>query len=186
MYYKMENDIDIKKLIFVKSKGKSNITNYIIITTEKIKPKIIIKNVIIPFGVEKYNNSEIINLEIRPKKDNEHNNIYALIDNFENNIKDKQINNKSLINDIGNKEYHPNLKKSKLGYLLRTHIHSNVEVFASKNDFKFNTTLNAINQTICDVEIELGTLWINNEQYGYIWGIKKIEIIKQILKNKVV
>jgi len=144
-----------------------------------------LENINIPFGVETYEKKNIVNIEIVPKRNNLQYNYYAIISHFEKEMTDKNnFKYEKLSRDIENKGYYPNMRESKQGYILRTHIFNTPEVFSmvsgkNKNikDIKDKRSLLDIGGVRANVEIELGTLWVTENNYGYLWYIKKIEIL---------
>jgi hypothetical protein len=177
-------DINLKNLYFKKVKNTLNIKNYMILNKDNHRHKIILKNINIPFGPEKYNNSTILNIEIDPKKDNIHYNYKAIIQGFENEL--SKINNfydKKLIVDIENKGYYPNLRESKIGYIVRTCIFTPPEVYGyiTGRDKSVKIKNKMSMQDVCNIkaniELELGSLWINENNYGITWYVKSIEIL---------
>ena len=51
------------------------------------------------------------------------------------------------------------------------------KVCCNINGFTSTMTLNDIKNTVANVELEFGTLWITDNNYGIIWTIKKIEVL---------
>ena len=182
---KKENDlsnIDINYIKFFKTKSKAK-TNYIITYNDK-KIKLKIKNCIIPFGVENYNNQSIVNIDINPTRSNSHFNIYKDIKSLEKyieNICESKYCPRDLKKDIDEREYHKNIKKRESGgYLIRTYIIGAPEISKTVNGMEFPLSSTNIKKTISNVELELGILWINNENYGILWYVKKIEVLSDL------
>jgi hypothetical protein len=166
-------DVNIKNIKFKKSseKSKEYKINYILTYNNK-KPIIRLENVHIPFGCETYNGKQIINIEINSKK--KHYNEYAIINGFENQL--ANISNyldKDVIHYIENKE-------SKLGHIIRTHVFFTPEIFCNIGGFKSTMTTNDIKNTMTNVDLELGTFWITDNNYGITWTIKKIEVLRSL------
>lgn len=162
------------ELIFMKTKSKKDKINYLILDKNKKKIKIHLKNVQIPFGFESYNNLQVLNIEILPQKSNDHFNIKALVSSFEDEFK----NNK--ISFIGSREYYPNIRenKEKNGNLIRSYVYKSPEIFCNtKENFKIFLTSNNIIRSRSNVELELGTLWMTDNNYGIIWNVKSIEFL---------
>ena len=175
------SEIDIKYIKFTKTNSKKK-TNYII-TYEDKKIKLKIKNCIIPFGVENFNNQYVVNIEINPKKTNDHYNSYNDIKSLETylkNIDDNKYCPKNLKDDIEDREYYKNLKKRDNGYLIRTYIIGTPEIYRTLHGMRIDLQLNNIKKTISNVELELGILWINDDEYGILWYLKKIEVIGEL------
>lgn len=173
-------NLSVKDLNFKKTKEKmsEHKKNYIITSKKGERIKIIINKGIIPFGYESYNGTNVLNIEINPELGNDHYNIFSYIQSFEsefvekNNIQCNQVNN-----DIEGKEYYLNMKKSKGGYIIRSYVFGNPEIFININKFKTLLTSNDIKKTIANIELALGTLWINDNNYGFLWYVRKIEVL---------
>jgi hypothetical protein len=174
------SELSIKKLKFKKTKDciGAITKNYSITNFKNEKIKILLKNINIPFGYEDYNGKKVLNIEINPKKYNEHNNIKSFISAFESEFAD--INNfhgSDLKTDLTGKGYYNNMRDSKQGSIIRCLIFSQPEIYANIGKFKTLMTSKDIEKTISNIEIELGTLWITENNYGVSWYVKKIEIL---------
>lgn len=175
------SDIDLDFIKFFKTNSKNKL-NYVI-TYKNNKITLNIKKITIPFGVEKYNNQSILNIEITPNNSNSHYNIYQNIKRLENKIRDlseDKFCSNELKNDIIDKEYHKNIKKRENSYLIRTYLFGSPKIFRNIDGFEVDLSLENIKKTISNVELELGILWINQEEYGLLWYIKKIEVLHDI------
>lgn len=130
------------------------------------------------FGIENYNNKEIINIYL-DTSDNEKYNFLTQIQNLEN-FFDNLINNtsvsKDLIKDLNNKIYYHSIKKSLNGNNFRVHL-KNTDIYKMINGKKIILTKKEIVKKKCIFEIELSNLWINDFKYGLIWYVTKIEIM---------
>ena len=169
-------DVNIKNIKFKKSceKIKEHKTNYIISHNGK-KPIVNIEKAYIPFGCEIYEKRQILNIDIDPKK---HYDVYAAINGFENQLANiENYTDKDVIKNIENKGYYKNIRESKMGYIIRSHLFYEPKVFCNINGFTSTMTLNDIKNTVANVELEFGTLWITDNNYGIIWTIKKIEVL---------
>lgn len=141
--------------------------------------KIKLNNIFIPFGVEKFNNKNILNLEF-DKNINTHNNYVSVLSSLEN-----KINNKSYDTEINvesilvNKIFTTSLKESILGHILRTHITDSTEIFILKKDLsKMQIDKENLKGTNVNIELTLKGLWVNDEKYGLYWNINNIQITK--------
>lgn len=173
--------IKLDDLNFIKTKSKNrNLLSYII--TNKLKKiEINLENIYIPFGIENFNDRSIVNIEINPKIDNYHYNIFAHINAFEKSIGD--LHNSKNIGfglkcDISNKGYYPNIRESKSGYIMRSYINTDAKIHGMINNVNTQLSVQNIKQTISNVKLELGILWINDNNFGILWHLKEIEIIK--------
>ena len=146
------------------------------------------ENVDIPFGVETYEKKNILNIEIIPKRSNQQYNYYAIISHFEKEMTDQSnFKYEKLSREIDGKGYYPNIRESKEGYIIRTHIFHVPEVFImssgkDKNikNIKDKRTLQDVSKIKANIELELGTLWITDNNYGYLWYVKRIEILHSL------
>ena len=138
-----------------------------------------LENIFLPFGVEKFNNKYILNLEFE-KTSNIHNNYISTLQLFEKNILEKKYESEINIESILiNKKFLSSLKDSKLGNILRTHISDSTSVFILKKDSsKMEIDKENLKGTTTNIEITLKGLWINNDTYGFYWNINSIQITK--------
>ncbi|AYV78813.1 MAG: hypothetical protein Edafosvirus36_3 [Edafosvirus sp.] len=158
--------------------------NYRILFSGK-KLKINSLKVKIPFGTEKYNNKDIVNIElINYKKTNGNYNFYSSIKQidyiFKHLLEDDIHNNlKNTLpygfeKEIAGKHYMSCIKENenvKFNPLLRTHLKNTVITKNNNHMTKFE-----IKGTYAKVELELGSLWTTPTNYGIIWFINKISI----------
>jgi hypothetical protein len=175
-------ELELQKLKFSKLKSKTNVINYLITDYNNKKHSIILENVNIPFGIEKYEGRHILNIEISPKKNNKHNNYYSMISYFEKELTDPEnIKYEKILRSIENKGYYPNLRESKEGYIIRTHTLHVPEVYVilnTKNGQIIDKRhIDNVKQTKSNIELELGTFWITENNYGFTWFVKKIQIL---------
>lgn len=181
-------DLNLANLKFKKIKEKTEVTNYIITNFQDHKHTIILEGVDIPFGVETYEKKSILNIEIDPKKNNKHHNYKAVISGFESELTKKEnIKYEKLSKDIENKGYYPNIRESKGGYILRCHIFTVPEVFAMVSgkdktikNIKDKRSMLDVTKIKANVELELGSLWTNENNYGFLWYVKKIQILHSL------
>lgn len=121
----------------------------------------------IPFGVEKYNDKLLLNIEL--VETNENSNILSKIDSIEKLIKSKFPN-------FGLMPCH---KKSKLGCLLRTHYTKNTECFIlKKNNEKMMIDKVNLNLADCEVNLSIKGVWFNDNNCGIYITIDSIRVIK--------
>ena len=173
-------NLSVKNLKYKKSKEKSDgyVKTYSITSFDDARIKLKLSNVLIPFGIEKYNKKHILNIEIDPKKYNDHHNIKTLLSTFENEFIDiSNIKYDILAQDIDGKGYYGNMKESKGGYIIRTNVFSNPEIFADIGGFRTELTSSSIVKSRANVDLELATLWITENNYGICWQVRRIEIL---------
>lgn len=136
-----------------------------------------------PFGVEKYNNKEVLNMElINYNKTNGNYNFYSSIKQIDYVIKniistEMQNNLKNPLpfgfhKEIAGKHYMSCIKEfGNFNPLLRTHI--------KKTIVKQNTdsiTRYELKGKFARVELECGALWVNQTNYGIIWYVTTINV----------
>lgn len=176
-------DIDKSKIFLIREKKDYRITY----NMGKCIFKIL--NVSIPFGIEKYNSKDILNIQII-NDNNYHNNIIhdlnliaGIFEQFSNN---KIINYEkknlpfitlpsNFIMDVKDKDFFSNIKISTFNntdnkkIFLRTYLKKNLEIIPINN-------IEHIKKSKCNVEIELSKIWIFENSFGLLWLISKIEI----------
>lgn len=180
--------LNISELKFKKLKEKTTVKNFLITDFENKKYSIILEDVAIPFGVETYEKKNILNIEIDGKKNNKHYNYFAIISGFESEFIDqKNIKYEKLSREIEGKGYYPNIKESKGGHMIRCHILNTPEVFQMVSgrdktikNIKDRRSMLDITKIKANVELELGTVWVNDNNYGFLWYVKTIEILYSI------
>ncbi|AYV82062.1 MAG: hypothetical protein Homavirus5_4 [Homavirus sp.] len=180
----MIDSFDMYNIVFVKTKN-----NYMIFiknfnTLNRLRLKT--PPMFTPFGIEKYNYKDIVNLEFHElKKNNDMYNFWSYLqqlDKFFINIKYEnfttKLNNKipeEIINGIKTKTYISCIRPRDGDFnpLLRTHIKKNKNTIQSVFYDESNTILNPnnIKSKIGNFTIELGFLWITDTQYGITWYI---------------
>lgn len=177
-------DLELSKLIFVKAKTAQKKDNtekesYIALTKDNKKKYIELNGITIPFGVENYQNKNIINIEINTKKNNKFHNTYSILSSFENELKtlrDNKICSNELKNSLQDKEYYPNMRESKCGQIIRTQLFGQPIITTQFIGQKMSAPISNIKKSIANVKLELGGLWITESNYGISWYIKEIEI----------
>lgn len=177
---------DLTNIYFQKSKNNFKIFKKSGDKLEKIR--LISPTVLIPFGIEKYKNKEIINIEFTDlHKSNEMYNFYTNIkqlDNYinklsyDNELKKKLNNNyfnNEIINCVNNKTYISCIKERPNNFnpLLRVHIKKNKII--STNNIPLDTT--KIKNKLCIVDIEVDSLWFTSTGYGLVILCDSIKLI---------
>jgi hypothetical protein len=126
-----------------------------------------INNALIPFGVEKYNDKLILNVELFETNDN--NNIISKIEALENEIQ-KYFKNMGIIKT---------LKKSKIGYLVRSHYLKSTECYIlKKNGEKMMIDESNLQNAECGFNLLIKGIWVNDNNYGLYIIINSIKINK--------
>lgn len=128
---------------------------------------IIINNAFIPFGIEKYNDKIILNVELLDNNDN--NNIVSKLESLESEIK-KYFKNYGIMNTI---------KKSKLGHIIRTHYLKSTECYIlKKNGEKMMIDESNLQNAECNINLLIKGIWINDNNYGLYITVNSIKINK--------
>ncbi len=126
-----------------------------------------ITNALIPFGVEKYNDKLVLNIELF--ETNENNNIISKIESIENEIQ-KYFRNMGIMKT---------LKKSKLGYLVRSHYLKSTECYIlKKNGEKMIIDENNLQNAECEFNLLIKGIWLTDNNYGLYIIINSIKINK--------
>ena len=169
----MAESINTKKL-----KGILKNKKFINILEDTHQIRLTLNNVLLPFGTEKYNDKNIINIELE-KDNNTHNNYISILDSIENKVKNKEINlDINALQNLINKTFLPTMKTSKLGYLLRTHLLSSTEIFIlKKNNDKLLIDSSNLNNSTCNLSLLLKGMWITESNYGLYWEINSIQVL---------
>jgi hypothetical protein len=174
-------DFTLDTIYFVKTKTSiaKHINHYLVLHKSK-KISFMLKNIKLPFGYETFNNHTILNIEINPKKNNYHYNMYVLLSGIEKTIQDLQTTEKissGLKNDIDGKGYYPNMRESKEGYIVRSYVMCPPKIYAKIGTYEMSLTPADIKNTIANVIIELGIIWITDHNYGILWALKEIHVV---------
>lgn len=159
---------------------KSEKKNYrILFNKEKLLMKTPIMRV--PFGIEKYNDNEIVNLEFRNLKNNYVHNFYSKIKQIDyifENIHKKEVYQKfskelpfGFLDEIRNKTYLSSIKnRDEYEPLLRTYLKKSFKV-KSNTLFLTKYCLKSLNVIAF---VELATLWINDTNYGLSYYLAEV------------
>lgn len=169
-------NFDFKQLNLIKAK-KSKTEKYII--CDKFNKKIheTLDEVYVPFGIEKWNNTQLLNIEINPNKNNKQLNINALLKSYDD-IFREQI---KLHHNVDNKTYYSFLKDSKYGCIMRTHISDYPKITKCSD---INSGSDIIKMTSADIvknnvkiTLSLSTLWFTDISYGVTWDVVSMELL---------
>ena len=137
-----------------------------------------LNNVLLPFGCEKFNDKLILNIEL--ENNNQNNNILSILTNVEDNLKNQKFSsNIQTINNLKNKGFNSIIKISKLGYIIRTHIQKNTDIYIkTKKGDKMEIDYMNLNNTNCNINLLLQGFWLNDNMFGLYIIVKSIEILK--------
>jgi hypothetical protein len=163
--------------------------NYLIfLYKDKIKHKInfTTPKLSIPFGVELYNNKQILNLEFKDRtKNNDVNNFLIYMKQIDAYFKDMpsdaekdnydyrliSANTKSYL-----KIFYPSIKDRVIPQL-RLHLTKTTEFYKlDTNGNKELLTSKDIKGKEAQCEIELSHVWVNKDSYGLLWYVKSCQI----------
>ena len=148
----------------------------------------------IPFGIEKYNYKDILNIEFsNMNNNNTMYNFYSMISqidkffarlSYDKSIINKVYIPKKILQNISGKSYTPSIRSRphKFDSLLRTYVKSNA-VFHDTSNRHVNKK--EIKSKSGIFTLNLNSLWISKNKYGLIWSIIDGEIIidKKFLNN---
>jgi hypothetical protein len=169
----------VADFIYIKNKEKNmkkDKINYKIINKYNDTIIFTIKNIYIPFGIEKYNDKNLLNLELNPEKYNEHYNANIFLMQLEKELIEKQnIKDINIINAIQNKSFFSNVKKNNEKIIIRNYMIGMPDIYMKINNKKFQI-FDCKNKR-GNVKIEIFTLWITLDKYGILFNIKEIEIL---------
>jgi hypothetical protein len=135
-----------------------------------------------PFGIEKYNNKEILNIYIDTKKSNEIYNSYVDIKSFENAFDTIRTKNEEIklpdgfLKEIESSTFYHNIISEKIGEKMRLHVKKNLEIFKMENGKKILLTSADIKGKNAKLRIELNSIWIHGGNYGLVWYVNQIEM----------
>jgi len=185
--------IDKSKIFLMDEKNKGYRVTY---KMGKLKFKI--TNAKIPFGVEQYNNKDILNIELL-NNNNEHNNLIHeinLIGSIYEQFSKPTPNNApsitqhklpfvplplNFIKSVTYKEFCPSLKPiinnltlDNSGVFFRTHTKTNIEIYKKVDNELIQITSAELKGKKCDFEVEFSNIWIHGNKYGFIWYVTKI------------
>jgi hypothetical protein len=169
---------------FVFKHNRSN-GNYSVYDGNLKKIQFAIKNVYIPYNIEEYNNSFILKLDVDCDSDDNRDTLDKLKD-IDYKLQNLRSITKNIFKNCYNVADEPTIdedmkyycvldNKEQLGnkYRIRTHLKSNLKITHSKF---FGTYDKAhLKGKTCDVNIEMGSVWKTDDNYGctvYILSIK--------------
>lgn len=136
-----------------------------------------IKSVIMPFGVEIYNDNEIMNIWIKPYS-NYHHNIIVYLKSINDDI--KNLVNDSFFDYIDSEDgldYYNLIEedKEKDGhYIVRCHLNKSVKI--NHPDFMGNYDKHDLKGRVGDIKMHMGSVWKNAHHYGCTMYIDRIDI----------
>lgn len=161
-------------LKFKKEKDKIGEYNksYSIHSNDNKKIILNLQNIIIPFGVENYKSSKILNIDIDVKKNEEHLLYFNMINELENELRTHFIDPL-----FEHKKYVSCLKEHTNGFTLRTHIYTKPEIYIMLGKYKNSLSFSELKRSIANIDIELSLVWLFDDKYGIVWTVKNIEVL---------
>lgn len=154
--------------------------NFIGVTKNNKPIEFKLENVHFPFGVEKYNNKEILNIEFS-NDNNEHYNIFSELNSLEHEISTEieKCNNIKLVKDIENKGLMTSVKKSIMGYIIRTHFGYIDPYYTNeKLNRNINISKSELVKSYGNATIILNGVWHTGNNYGLLWKTTDLQITK--------
>jgi len=168
----MSKEVIVSKFFYEKKK------NFIGMSTEKGPIIFEINNCFIPFGIEKFNGKDILNIELE-KGDNQLYNIYSKLSAIESNIKKGDYtDNLSVTQATKGKGFMPSVKKSALGHIIRTHIRNPDIYVLQKDGEKFPIDPSNLKKAYVDAKVMLNGIWINDNNFGLLFATIDIRVKK--------
>ena len=157
------NSFDSKKIILIEDKK-----NYRIRYSAVDKLIINISNAYSPFGIEKYNKKDILNIELT-NNSNINNNIISLIkeiDNYFLNLGEIKSEFKNFIYTSPIK----NISDEKIN--IRCHLSNKLKIKTKDN----NPESFILKKKNFKIELEFSSIWLFNESYGIVLTINSIDL----------
>ena len=166
--------MDNNNLNFIKMKH-SKLDKYVICDNNNKKINMVLEEVYVPFGIEKWNKMFVLNMEINPNKNNTQYNICATMKSYDKMLEEKIT--KHFGDNVINKTYYSFLKESKYGYILRSHIHGYPKIYKMINGSDIKLTSADILKENVKATLILSSLWFTDDAYGVTWDIDNIELL---------
>lgn len=130
-----------------------------------------ISNVYSPFGIEKYNNKDILNLEL-DISNNQNYNIMTFIKELDEWFKNISSNDPQFVNKFNDYNYNSPIKYSDNKILIRTHLSNKLKI-KTKDNTPFVLKKNKFN-----INLEFSSLWHHYETstFGLILTVNIIDL----------
>ena len=158
--------------------------NYSIYSADGGRIMMKLLGIYVPFGLEKYNSSEIINFLLE-SDNNYHYNMIVKLKDLDNEL--RILPTKNIDIDLTGLEYYPiisenkeneddndiNKNKKAVRYIIRTYLKNGAKILHSKLFGTYDKT--KLKGKKCDIDLELGSIWYNEKKYGctlYVSAIK--------------
>jgi len=126
-----------------------------------------LKKVYAPFGIEKYNNKDILNLEYSIE-DNLTNNFFSLIIELDEYFKELS-NTKSEFINMNYVSPIKNITDKKI--MLRTHLAKKINIKLKDNSKTFE-----LKKATFNIELEFSTIWLYSNNYGIVLTVNMIDL----------
>jgi len=160
--------------------------NYSIYSADGGRIMMTLLGIYVPFGLEKYNSSEIINFLLE-SDNNYHYNMIVKLKDLDNEL--RILPTKNIDIDLMGLEYYPIISENKesddsnkndndknkkaVRYIIRTYLKNGAKILHSKLFGTYDKT--KLKGKRCDIDLELGSIWYNEKKYGctlYVSAIK--------------
>lgn len=174
---KLKNQIIPIDTFFTFTQNKKN-GNYSIYDSDAKRIQLRICNVYIPFGVEYYNRSNVMQIHLA-SNNNYHHNTILLIKDYDTKLGCATIGPHGedlikltyygIINDVTD-------TNKCTTYRIRTYLKTGVRITHARGDNKKDYGHDDVVKKRCNVDIELGSFWMNATNYGCTVYVSSIEI----------
>lgn len=140
-----------------------------------------IRNVYLPFGVESYNGTEILNVTTKILDNYQHNFFVGMREIDE---RMKALMDKNVPFDLTDLEYKPivienhytdNEGNPDMRYFIRAHLTAGVKI--RHKSYFGNYDKKALKGKQCNITFDIGSLWTNQEKYGCTVYITDIQVL---------
>lgn len=121
-----------------------------------------LKNVYSPFGCEKYNNKDILNIILSTKDNQDFNNLQ-----FIKQINEIFMNYSNTHLDFLNFEYNSPIKINNGNHILRTHLANNLIINSLDKNFE-------IKKNTFNIQLEISSIWTFQNKFGLVLTILSI------------
>lgn len=159
--------------------------NYSIYSADGGRIMMKLLGIYIPFGLEKYNSSEIINFLLE-SDNNYHYNMIVKLKDLDNEL--RILPTKNIDIDLTGLEYYPIISENKesdnnnddknkkaVRYIIRTYLKNGAKILHSKLFGTYDKT--RLKGKRCDIDLELGSIWYNEKKYGCTLYVSAIKVM---------
>ena len=162
---------------------KTNDKNYTLFNENNKEFNYTLKNVYLKFGIEKYNDNNILNIFFDKEKseNNENYNSFSEICSIISKVSKITENKFDAVRyNCDGKGFQSPIKNEDDQYTeIRTYLSKNVDIFYKDMLGSLNINVD-ISKSFANVDLCIKTLWITENNFGVIIYVKKIELLKKI------